>query len=141
MRLKYIIPIFLILVPVIEIVLFIEVGSRIGTLNTIILIFSTAIVGIYLIKNGRFSYFAEIQSSLQQGIMPQLAIFSGMFFFLAGFLLIIPGFFTDSIGVLLLFKSVRHLITSKLMKPPQNYWKSCKKSRSIIDVDHKNIDE
>ena len=73
--------------------------------------------------------------------MPQLAIFSGMFFFLAGFLLIIPGFFTDSIGVLLLFKSVRHLITSKLMKSPQNYWKSGKKSRTIIDVDHKNIDE
>ena len=141
MRLKYIIPIFLILVPLIEIILFIEVGSRIGTMETIILIFTTAFLGVYLIKNGKFSYFTEIQNSLQQGIMPELAIFSGMFFFLAGFLLVIPGFFTDLIGVLLLFKPFRHIILNKFMGSSKNYRRYQKKGRTIIDVEHKNIDE
>jgi len=141
MRFRYILPIFFILIPIIEITLFIEIGSKIGSFNTIILIFITAIFGVYLIKNGKFSYFTEIQNSLQQGIMPEIAIFSGMFFFLAGFLLIIPGFFSDAIGALLLIKPVRHIIIRKFVHISPVKRQPHEKSRTIIDVEHKNIDE
>ena len=141
MRLKYILPIFFIVIPVIEIILFIEIGSRIGSAYTIILIFITAIVGIYLIKNGSISYFMEIQNKLLQGVQPEVEILSGMIFFLAGFLMIIPGFFTDSLGILLLIRPIRHLFIQKYVSSFSKKTRSNRRGKTIIDVEHKNEDE
>ena len=141
MRLKYIIPIFFILIPIIEIILFIEIGSRIGTLNTVILIFVTAIFGIYLIRDGGISHFAQIQSKLQQGARLEIEIFSGMMLFLAGFLMIIPGFFTDTFGILLLIKPIRHMIIQKYMFFYEKKERPTRRGKTIIDVDHKKEDQ
>ncbi|MEC9205726.1 MAG: FxsA family protein [Pseudomonadota bacterium] len=141
MRSKYILAILFIIIPIIEIILFIEVGSKIGTLNTIILIFGTAIIGFYLIKNGSISYFSEIQNKILQGIRPEIEILSGMIFFLAGFLLIVPGFFTDSVGVLLLIPPIRHLFLQKYTHFFLRKRRAGKRGKTVIDVDHINEDK
>ena len=84
MRLKYILPIFFIVIPVIEIILFIEIGSRIGSAYTIILIFITAIVGIYLVRKQGMSLLFNAQKNMSQGIMPTEEIKGGIFLLVSG---------------------------------------------------------
>ena len=106
----------IIAVPVIEILLFIKIGENIGAINTILLIFFTAIVGVY---------FARIQGvrTLKSGIinayqnkLPIYEMLSGASIALAAVLLIIPGFFTDVIGFLLLIPISRKFLLSKIIK-------------------------
>ena len=99
MKLRQIIPIFLILFPIIEIVLFVEIGSIIGSFYTILIIIISAFFGFYLIKHHTISYIAEVQNKLLQGIKPENEIFSGILLFFSGILLIVPGFFTDFIAL------------------------------------------
>tara|TARA_B100001121_G_C18527311_1_gene544232 strand:+ start:33 stop:446 length:414 start_codon:yes stop_codon:yes gene_type:complete len=106
----------IIAVPVIEILLFIKIGENIGAINTILLIFFTAIVGVY---------FARVQGirTLKSGIinayqnkLPIYEMLSGASIALAAILLIIPGFFTDVIGFLLLIPISRKFLLSKIIK-------------------------
>ena len=106
----------IIAVPVIEILLFIKIGENIGAINTILLIFFTAIVGVY---------FARIQGirTLKSGIinayqnkLPIYEMLSGASIALAAILLIIPGFFTDVIGFLLLIPFSRKFLLSGIIK-------------------------
>ena len=106
----------IIAVPVIEILLFIKVGENIGAINTILLIFFTAIVGVY---------FARIQGirTLKSGVinayqnkLPIYEMLSGASIALAAVLLIVPGFFTDVIGFLLLIPFSRKLLLSSIIK-------------------------
>ena len=106
----------IIAVPVIEILLFIKIGENIGAINTILLIFFTAIVGVY---------FARVQGirTLKSGIinayqnkLPIYEMLSGASIALAAVLLIIPGFFTDVIGFLLLIPISRKFLLSKIIK-------------------------
>ena len=136
MKLRQIIPIFLILFPIIEIVLFVEIGSIIGSFHTILIIIISAFFGFYLIKHHAISYIAEVQNKLLQGIKPENEIFSGILLFFSGILLIVPGFFTDFIALLLLFRPTRVLIISKYASSNTG-WKKTRSKGSIIDVDHK----
>ena len=106
----------IIAVPVIEILLFIKIGENIGAINTILLIFFTAIVGIY---------FARIQGirTLKSGVinayqnkLPIYEMLSGASIALAAVLLIVPGFFTDVIGFLLLIPISRKFLLSRIIK-------------------------
>ena len=106
----------IIAVPVIEILLFIKIGENIGAINTILLIFFTAIVGVY---------FARIQGirTLKSGIinayqnkLPIYEMLSGASIALAAVLLIVPGFFTDVIGFLLLIPISRKFLLSRIIK-------------------------
>ena len=106
----------IIAVPVIEILLFIKIGENIGAINTILLIFFTAIVGVY---------FARIQGirTLKSGIinayqnkLPIYEMLSGASITLAAVLLIVPGFFTDVIGFLLLIPISRKFLLSRIIK-------------------------
>ena len=81
MKLRQIIPIFLILIPIIEIVLFVVIGSIIGSFHTILIIIISAFLGFYLIKHHTISYIAEIQNKLMQGIKPENEIVSGILLF------------------------------------------------------------
>ena len=138
MNLKKIIPIFLLLIPVIEIILFFEIGSIIGSFNTILIIFGTALVGIYIIKYNATTYMSEIRSKLMNGLRPDQEILSGIIVFICGVFLLLPGFLTDFIGLLFLYKPIR-LLSIRRYNIPSGRRTNSPKGR-VIDVDH-NKDE
>ena len=106
----------IILVPIIEIYLLIKIGSQIGAITTILLIFTTAVVGVYYAKyeglNTLKSGFAELSKSET----PAYEVLSGAAIAFAALLLIIPGFATDVVGFLLIFPLSRKFIFSKFSK-------------------------
>ena len=113
MNIKKIILTLLVLLPIIEIILFVEIGSIIGSFYTIAVIIISSLIGIYLIKNHAPSYFMDMQNKLLQGIRPDKEILSGIITLLAGIFLLIPGFFTDFIGILLLVTPLKSTLINK----------------------------
>ena len=106
----------IIAIPIIEILLFIKVGENIGAINTILLIIFTAIVGVYF---ARIQGIRTIKSgflNLYQNKFPIYEMFSGASIAMAAIFLIIPGFFTDTIGFLLLIPFTRRIFLSLLIK-------------------------
>ena len=89
-----------ILIPIIEISLFIEIGGIIGSFYTIMLIFLTAIVGVFFVRQQGISTFQKLASQLQNLEAPVQTMFEGLVILISGILLITPGFFSDSIGFL-----------------------------------------
>ena len=106
----------LILIPVIEIYLFINIGSKIGAFNTIFLIFITAIIGIYYAKYEGLNTFKSGFTQLLKNEIPAYELISGAAIAFAALLLIMPGFATDLIGFLLIFPITRKIILSKFSK-------------------------
>ena len=105
-------PFFLIFIclPALEIYLLIEVGGQVGALNTVALIFLTAIIGLYFAKHQGLQTLKSGMVNLYQNKMPIYEMMSGASIALAAFLLIIPGFFTDLIGFLLLIPFTRKIL-------------------------------
>ena len=104
----------IILIPVIEIYLFIKIGSQIGALNTILLIFATAIIGVFY---ARYEGLNTLRSGFMQIVkneLPAYEIISGAAIAFAALLLIIPGFATDVIGFLIILPITRKLILKKI---------------------------
>ncbi len=106
----------LLLIPAIEIGLFIEAGSRIGTLNTLLLIIATAIIGLALIRQQGLQTLFRARDKMERGEPPAYEMIEGMCYAIAGILLLTPGFFTDSIGFLLLFPVLRRVLISRITK-------------------------
>jgi UPF0716 protein FxsA len=104
-------PLFLLLVaiPIIEIALFIQVGGWIGLWWTIAIVVLTAALGTVLLRAQGMAALAEVQGALQHGTNPAPAIAHGALILVAAVLLLTPGFFTDSVGLLLLVPPVRAL--------------------------------
>ena len=102
-----------IIIPIIEIAIFISIGSKIGVLNTISIILFTALVGIFLIRRRGISLLFNAQKNMAQGIMPTEEIKGGIFLLVSGLLLITPGFFTDCIGFAMFLKPVQNFVTLK----------------------------
>ena len=128
----------IILIPVLEIYLFIKIGSQIGAFNTIFLIFITAIVGIYYAK---YEGLNTIRSGFMQIVkneLPAYEIISGAAIAFAAILLIIPGFATDLLGFLLIFPITRKLIFGNL----SNKLKKIKvKKNNFIDGEYEDIED
>ena len=103
----------IILVPIVEIYLFIKIGGQIGAFNTISLIFITAIVGIIYARYEGLNTLKSGISQLVRNEVPAYEIVSGATIALAAMMLIIPGFATDALGFLLLFPLSRKLILGK----------------------------
>ena len=105
-------PFFIIFIgiPVVEIFLLIKIGGQLGALNTVALIFITAIIGIYFAKLQGIQTIRSGMTNLYQNKMPIYEIISGASIALAALLLIIPGFFTDTIGFLLLIPFTRKIL-------------------------------
>jgi|TARA_B100001057_G_scaffold490124_1_gene577759 UPF0716 protein FxsA len=105
-------PFFLIFIclPALEIYLLIEVGEQVGALNTLALIFLTAIIGLYIAKHQGLQTLKSGMINLYQNKMPIYEMMSGASIALAAFLLIIPGFSTDFIGFLLLIPFTRKIL-------------------------------
>ena len=101
---------FIILIPIIEIYLFIKIGSQIGAITTILLIFSTAFVGVYYAKYEGLNIIKSGFSQLRKNETPTYEMISGAAIAFAAILLIIPGFATDVLGFLIIFPVSRKFI-------------------------------
>jgi UPF0716 protein FxsA len=128
----------LILIPVIEIYLLIKIGSQIGAINTIFLIFITAIVGIYYAKYEGLNTLKSGFFQLSKNKAPTFEMLSGAAIALAALLLIIPGFFTDIIGFLLIFPITRKLLINYLSK---KFSHSKSQNNNFIDGEFEDIEE
>ena len=106
----------IIFIPVIEIYLFIKIGSQIGAITTILLIFSTAILGIYYARYEGLNTLKSGFHQLSRNETPAYEVISGAAIAFAALLLIIPGFATDFFGFLLIFPISRKLIFNKFSK-------------------------
>ena len=124
-------PFFIIFIgiPALEIFLLIKIGGQIGALNTVALIFLTAIIGIYFAKLQGIQTLKSGMINLYQNKMPIYEMMSGASIAIAALLLIIPGFFTDFIGFLLLIPFTRKILFSLALKKKQN--KEKKKNKTI----------
>ncbi len=127
----------IILIPAIEIYLFIKIGASIGAFNTILLIFLTAFIGIYYAR-------AEGLNTLNQGLrkmikneMPAYEMISGALIAIGAIFLIIPGFATDFVGFLIIFPPSRRLIFKKFSKRK----KDNNNKSSYIEGEYKDLDE
>lgn len=105
-----------IVVPIVEIGLFIQVGGWLGLWPTIIIVFLTAVIGASLVRSQGIATLASVQKKLQQGEMPTQQIVEGVLLAVAGVLLLTPGFMTDALGMLLLFPTSRAKCAQLLMQ-------------------------
>jgi UPF0716 protein FxsA len=103
-----------IVVPLIEILLLIEIGSRIGALYTIFIIILTGILGASMMRQQGFTIIRNIQRDLSQGRMPTGELINGALVLVGGIVLLTPGFFTDAVGFVLLIPATRALIRKKI---------------------------
>ena len=106
-------------IPLIEIYLFIKIGSQIGAFNTVLLILTTAVVGVAYARYEGFNTLRSGMSQLIKNEMPIYELISGATLAFAALLLIFPGFATDFIGILLVIPITRRLILGKLIKKNQ----------------------
>ena len=128
----------LILIPILEIYLFIKIGSQIGAFNTILLIFLTAVIGVYYAK---YESLNTIRSGFMQMVrnqVPAYEIISGAAIAFAAFLLIIPGFATDFLGFLLILPISRKLILGNLSN---KFKKKDVKKNNFIDGEYEDIED
>ena len=106
----------IIAIPIIEILLFIKIGENIGAINTILLIIFTAVVGIYFARIQGIKTIKSGLVSTYQNKMPVYELLSGASIAIAAVFLIVPGFFTDTIGFLLLIPFTRKILLSIIIK-------------------------
>ena len=128
----------LILVPIVEIYLFIKIGGQIGAFNTISLIFITAIIGVIYARYEGLNTLRSGFSQIIKNELPAYEIISGAAIAFAALLLIIPGFATDLIGFLLILPFTRKLIFGKISK---NFKKENDKKNNFIEGEFEDIEE
>ena len=128
----------LILIPAIEIYLFIQIGSQIGALTTIFLIFFTAVIGIYYAKYEGLNTLKSGFIQLSKDISPTYEMISGAAIAFAALLLIIPGFATDLFGFLLIFPLSRKIILNKFSI---KFKKKETRKENFIDGDFEDIED
>ena len=128
-------------IPLIEIYLFIKVGSEIGALNTVLLILTTAVVGIWYARYEGFNTLRSGMSQLVKNELPLYEIVSGAAIAFAALLLILPGFATDIIGILLVFPVTRKIILSKYSKKNTSKKKDNDRGKNYIEGEYEDIED
>ena len=124
-------------IPLIEIYLFIKIGSQIGAFNTVLLILVTAVVGVGYARYEGYNTLKTGMSQLVKNELPVYELISGATLAFAALLLIIPGFATDLIGILLIVPFTRKFILKKFIKKHDK----TKKNTNYIDGDYEDISE
>ena len=125
----------ILLVPIIEIYLFIKIGSQIGAFNTISLIFITAIIGIYYARYEGLNTLRSALSQIVKNEIPLYEIISGAALAIAALLMILPGFLTDLIGIIIIFPWTRKLLFKNIkLKKNQN-------KKNFIEGEYEDIDD
>ena len=128
----------IVLVPVVEIYLLIKIGSQIGAMSTILLIFTTAVIGIYYAKYEGLNTLRSGFTQLSKNETPAYEVISGAAIAFAALLLIIPGFATDVLGFLLIFPFSRKIIFKKFSK---KFKSRENKKNNFIDGDFEDIED
>ena len=128
----------IIIIPAVEIYFFIKIGSQIGAITTILLIFITAIIGVYYAKYEGLNTLKSGFLQLSKNEAPAYEIISGASIALGALFLIIPGFMTDILGFLLIFPITRKLILTKFLKKQKR--KNTNKN-DFIEGDFEDIDD
>ena len=128
----------IILVPVIEIYLFIKIGSQVGAFTTIFLIFVTAVIGVYYAKYEGLNTLKSGFAQLSKNETPTYEVISGAAIAFAAILLIIPGFATDIFGFLIIFPISRKFLIKKFTNKFKN---KENKNNNFIDGDFEDIDD
>ena len=133
-------PIFLsiILIPIVEIYVLIKVGSEIGAITTILLIFITAIIGIYYAKYEGLNTLRSGFVHLSKNEIPAFEVMSGAAIAFAALLLIVPGFVTDFLGFLLIFPPSRKILFKKFS---EKFNKNKYKKNNFIDGEFEDIED
>jgi UPF0716 protein FxsA len=103
-------PLLFIVIPLTEIFLFVEVGSRIGAFNTVMIVLLTAFIGVNLLRYQGITTLRRAQQQMAQGQMPAQEMMEGMVLAVGGVLLITPGFLTDTLGLICLLPPTRRLL-------------------------------
>ena len=127
-----------ILVPIIEVYLFIKIGAQIGAITTIILIFVTAFVGVYYAKYEGLNTLKSGFSQLSRNEAPTYEMISGAAIAFAALLLIVPGFATDILGFFIIFPITRRFIFNRLLKKLNRKEKN---KNNFIDGEFEDIDD
>ena len=130
----------IILIPSIEIFLFIKIGSEIGAITTILLIFTTAIVGIYYAKYEGLNTLRSGFTQISKNKAPTYEMISGAAIAFAAILLIIPGFATDMMGFLIIFPITRNFFLEKFFLKFKNKESKTKKN-NFIDGEFEDIED
>ena len=130
--------ILIISIPIIEIYLFIKIGSQIGAVTTIFLIFLTAFIGLLYARYEGFNTLRSGMSQLIKNELPIYEIISGAALAFAALLLIIPGFATDFLGLLIVFPPTRKFLLKNISK---NYSKKVKEKKDFIEGEAEDIEE
>ena len=128
----------IILIPVIEIFLFIKIGSQIGAITTILLIFATAIIGVYYAKYEGLNTLKSGFTQISKNIAPTYEMISGAAIAFAALLLIIPGFATDILGFLILFPISRNFFLKKFFDKFKKQENKTEKN-NFIDGEFENL--
>ena len=128
----------IILIPIIEIYLLIKIGSQIGAITTIFLIFVTAIIGLYYAKYEGLNTIKSGILQLAKNEAPAYEVLSGAVIAFAALLLIVPGFFTDVLGFLLIFPITRKFLFGKISK---KFKKKQSSKNNYIDGEFEDIDD
>ena len=133
-------PFFLLFIglPTLEIFLMIKIGGKVGALNTIALIFLTAIIGVYFAKLQGIRTIKAGMVDLYQNKLPVYEILTGASIAIAALLLMLPGFFTDAVGFLLLIPFTRKLIFNLTLKKNKNSFDNKKNTIDGEIVDKKD---
>ena len=118
------------IVPFIELTLLIEIGSYIGTLNTIIIVIVTGIIGAFMARIAGLTVFLKIQENLREGIFPRDELFDGVLILISGAFLLTPGLLTDALGFFLLIPFgrlvvkgwLKEIIKTRIDRNEITYW-------------------
>ena len=128
----------IIFVPIVEIYLFIKIGSQIGAFNTILLIFLTAFTGIFYARYEGLNTLRSGFGQLIKNEIPAYELISGAALAFAAFLLILPGFATDILGFLFIFPLSRKIILERFLK---KFKKEKQQTKEFIDGEYEDIEE
>ena len=123
------------IIPFVEIYLFIKIGSQIGAFNTISLIIITAVVGLYYAKYEGLNTLRSAVSQLVKNEIPINEIISGAALAFAALLMILPGFLTDAIGLLIIFPWTRNIFLKKITIKKKN------NNKNFIEGEYEDIDD
>lgn len=118
------------IVPFVELTLLIEIGSHIGTLNTIIIVIVTGIIGAFMARIAGLTVFLKIQENLREGIFPRDELFDGVLILISGAFLLTPGLLTDALGFFLLIPFgrlvvkgwLKEIIKTRIDRNEITYW-------------------
>ena len=130
----------IILIPILEIYLFIKIGSEIGAFTTVSLIFLTAIIGVYYVRYEGLNTLKSGVTQLYKNQMPLFELMSGAALAIAAILLILPGFATDILGFLTIFPFTRRLVFKLITKKEKDKKDEVQIKDDLIEGEYEDKD-